>query len=403
MTIEIPAAEPASVLSEIDKLISTLQNIKTSVSDLKRNHNAVNIDSRKALQSCWDGVDKLTSMLAPPQDVLTLIVGSCLESKALTAAADLGIADALKDSELSIDEIAKLVDADPRKLRQILSLLANRSVFIQNGEKFTNNAISSSLRTDHPKSMRDFVLHWGHDSYRGANRLAEAIRLANASKAPWELEMGKSFYDWIHQPENAALSTRVNGAMSNYSNGLQDGIVEDFDWSILGEKATLVDIGCGVGAVDLALCKRWPNLTFELQDLPSVIDDAKKFWAKEDAELCSRVTFTPHDFFQPQSGRHRHFLIKQCLHNWSDVDCLRILRHIRQAISEDGRFFAAEFVMTATSNRVKHMVDVNMLTLVNSLQRTEEQFKKLFYDAGFRIVDVHENRSAISIVEAIPI
>ena len=56
--------------------------------------------------------------------------------------------------------------------------------------------------------------------------------------------------------------------------------------------------------------------------------------------MLARVTFKRQDFFTCQARKHKYFLIKQCLHNWEDVDSLRILHNLRQAITPDGRLMA---------------------------------------------------------------
>ncbi|KAJ3160793.1 hypothetical protein HDU88_007845 [Geranomyces variabilis] len=355
-----------------------------------------------SLEALQHGIDELTTLIAP-KDSITLMTGRFIETKALVAAVDLGVAEALGGTKMSIAELAIAVEADQGKLRQIMSLLANRCVFSQHGDVFSNNAVSTLLRQDDPMSMKSLVGHWGIDTYRAALSLPEGLLTKNALKSPWELQVGESFYKWVHEPDNAASSTRVNNAMQSFNGSIQSDLVNGFDWSSLGIAATLVDVGGGTGAIDLALLKQWPNLRVELQDLPDVIEQAQIEWKKFHPDLCSRVTFTAQDFFQPQVRTHKHYLIKQCLHNWGDDDCLRILGNLRKSISPDGRLYAAEFVMTTDANAIKHIIDVNMLALVNSLQRTEDQFVELFEKAGFRVVTVHQSTGAISLIEAVPL
>jgi len=49
-----------------------------------------------------------------------------------------------------------------------------------------------------------------------------------------------------------------------------------FDWKSLPTGSVVVDVGGGVGTVSLSLARDFPDLQIVLQDLPSVIEEAKK-------------------------------------------------------------------------------------------------------------------------------
>ena len=52
-------------------------------------------------------------------------------SQAIQAAAELGIADALADQPLPLDELANRVGADPDALRRLMRALISRGIFRQ--------------------------------------------------------------------------------------------------------------------------------------------------------------------------------------------------------------------------------------------------------------------------------
>jgi len=52
-------------------------------------------------------------------------------------------------------------------------------------------------------------------------------------------------------------------------------VVVGFDWAII-PNGTVVDVGGGIGTQSLILAQEYPNLKLVIQDLPSVIEDAKK-------------------------------------------------------------------------------------------------------------------------------
>ena len=52
-------------------------------------------------------------------------------------------------------------------------------------------------------------------------------------------------------------------------------IVVGFDWAMI-PNGTIVDIGGGIGTQSLIIAQEYPKLKLVIQDLPSVIEDAKK-------------------------------------------------------------------------------------------------------------------------------
>ena len=49
-----------------------------------------------------------------------------------------------------------------------------------------------------------------------------------------------------------------------------------YDWLALPERATLVDVGAGLGHASLDIAQARPDFTFILEDRPSVVAHAKE-------------------------------------------------------------------------------------------------------------------------------
>src|ERR1035441_91977 len=72
---------------------------------------------------------RLNQRLVPaPAAMMEMIIATWI-SQALTVAADLGVADALADGPLTIDELASRVGADSDALRRLLRALIGRGGF----------------------------------------------------------------------------------------------------------------------------------------------------------------------------------------------------------------------------------------------------------------------------------
>ena len=70
-------------------------------------------------------------------------------SQAITVAAEFGVADALADGPLTIEELAAGVGADPDALRRLLRALIGRGVFRHRRDgRYELNSLASTLRSD---------------------------------------------------------------------------------------------------------------------------------------------------------------------------------------------------------------------------------------------------------------
>ncbi len=126
-------------------------------------------------------------------------------------------------------------------------------------------------------------------------------------------------------------------------------VATGFPFGSLGEGATLVDVGGGVGAASLMLTAAFPNLAITVQDRPEVVTgEARAVWQKQDpAALTSgRVTLAAHDFFTPQpiKGAAVYFL-RTILHDWADPYSLPILQHLRDTAAPESRLVVVDSII----------------------------------------------------------
>lgn len=102
-------------------------------------------------------------MVQPPEfETLLAIARGYQRSQALTVAADLGIADLLRDGPLPVDDLARLTRTDAPALYRLLRALASIGIFHEDGERrFALNATAEYLRRDHPLSVDPITRMFG--------------------------------------------------------------------------------------------------------------------------------------------------------------------------------------------------------------------------------------------------
>src|SRR5258707_81849 len=157
---------------------------------------------------------RLNQRLTPaPAAIFEMILASWT-SQAITVVAQLGVADALADGPLPIDELAARVDADADALRRLLRALISRGIFRERRDgRYELNSLSDTLRSDAPVSMKSAARFYGSQEQRERwTQLVNSIRTGNAVV---ESLRGKESFDYF--AENPELAELFNQTMTSVS------------------------------------------------------------------------------------------------------------------------------------------------------------------------------------------
>ncbi|KAK0614953.1 O-methyltransferase-domain-containing protein [Bombardia bombarda] len=215
-------------------------------------------------------------------------------------------------------------------------------------------------KTGHPVSYWDYVKHTPEGKPAGfrAKRFAEAMQAATAASATNPTEVIKFGFDW----ESLGEATVVDMPIS------------------------LTKVGGSSGHVSLLLANAFPKLNIVVQDMA---ETEGAFHALIPPELRSRVTFQPHDFFNPQPTPADVYLLKSILHDWSDKYATEILRNLLVTLKPGGRILLCEPVNPPTYDsegkpslpglvrRTIAAADLQMLVGCSSLERSLEDWQRV--------------------------
>ena len=340
-------------------------------------------------------LSRLHLRLAPPPiAVMELILGGWL-SQAITAAAQLGIADALAAGPLTADELGRKVGADPDAVARLMRLLISRGIFRRRGgNRFALNALGDTLRSDAPVSMAGAALFFGSKQHREHwSSLVESIRTGKASVP--EIR-GMEFFEYLAEdPQFAGL---FNDAMTSTSEMLEAALVAATD---LSRFRTIADVGGGHGKLLSAMLTAAPNARGMLVDLPEVVAGARAVLAERG--VTDRVRIEGGSFFDGVPPGADAYVMKNVLHDWDDDKTSDILRNIR-AVSESGTTLLLFEMVIPDHDRVffGKLVDLEMLLVAGSFERSEKQWRDVLERGGFRLTRIVPTASPLSVVEAVP-
>ena len=96
------------------------------------------------------------------------------------------------------------------------------------------------------------------------------------------------------------------------------------------------------------------------------------------------------------------YLMKWILHDWSDDECVTILRRCRESLRPDGVVLVVELLLDRPGHeRFTALMDLQMLVVAGGRERTEAEFAALFERAGLRLTRVVDTATPFAILEAV--
>jgi hypothetical protein len=301
---------------------------------------------------------------------------------AVRAAARLGVADALDDSPLAVEDLAAAVKTEPKTLRRLLRALSCYGLFAERPDgTFAHTDMSRLLREDDPNSLRAIALWctepWTWDAWP---LLDEAVR---TGRNVVEDLYGKEFFPYLNEdaPESADV---FNRAMTTSSVQSARDVAQFLD---LSGSASVADIGGGQGHVVASLLEKYPALHGTLLDLPRVVDNVDPR-LRAGGALADRTRLVPGDCREAVPVRADVYIIKNIL-EWDDDSTTRVLRNVIAAGGPGARVVVIEnLVDDSPSMRFSTAMDLLLLLNVGGAKHTTESLTGRLTEAGLVIDDV---------------
>jgi O-methyltransferase domain len=335
-----------------------------------------------------------TAEIPPPLQLIDAL-GGMMSARALQVAAELGLADHLKDGARSCAELASLVGAHPPSLYRLLRLLASRGTFTETAPGvFAQTATSELLRSDIPGSMRDYARMQGAAwRWQAWGDLEGSVRTGGPAV---DRILGQNLFEYFAE-KNPSAGEVFSRAMAGVSVATDAAVLAAYDFS---SAKTIADVGGAHGSLLASILAANPTARGVLFDLPLSIQQAPAYLAQ--TGVSDRITLVAGDFFQSVPSADTHVL-RIVLHDWADEQCVAILRSCRRAIEPDGKLLVIEQVLPpGNTPSFGKLIDLEMLVCAYGRERTESEFRGIFGAAGFELTRVIPTPSYFSILEGVP-
>ncbi len=167
------------------------------------------------------------------------------------------------------------------------------------------------------------------------------------------------------------------------------------DWFKSNKQADrnlVVDVGGGNGHISSFLAEQFPDLSFEVQDISTTLLTQGK--EALTPELQQRIKFNQRDMLQEQpieaADHVLAYVLRNVLWNWSDEDCVKLLQTFIPVMekSQHTTVLVNDGISPARGTFEPHIEkayrrrDVTVMTMHNTKQRTEEEWRAVFRKAS---------------------
>lgn len=302
--------------------------------------------------------------------------------KTLAAAHELDLFTRLSGTRgTTAGEISHVLGIAGRPAAMLLAGCASLGLLEKVDGRYRNSPLSEEfLVRGKPYYFGGIVQMFDKRLYAGWGKLDEALRTDRPTT--WDPSAQQSLFDG----EDPLMLAVFWEAMHSLSIFTARALGDAMDFSRF---ARLLDVGGGSGAYDIELCRRYPQLTATVFDLPFVTELAA---AKvREAGMDDRIHTAAGDFFAEAAlpWGHDVILLSMILHDWSEEKDREILRACYDALPSKGAVIICELLVNdeRTGPAPAALMSLNMLIETErGCNYTPAEYASWLTDTGFRDV-----------------
>lgn len=296
----------------------------------------------------------------------------------LDAACALKIFDYLPGTTLSISHQASIPIGSAKKLLNALAFMEYVEGHLPNQWSLSNKG--TFLTSQHPSSLRNAQKLWKEEHLTAWQHLVYSLK---TEKPAFDHLFKTSWFDYL---KNEDTNKRLyHETISTYARSDYKTMTRCIDFK---KHRSIADVGGSCGALLFEILEKNTHLSGILLDLPEVLS-----LVQVPPHLEGRVKLVSANFFDSWPLFEVDCaILSRVLHDWSDQNCLRILKSIHRAVTDT--------LYVIENTHPAPLLDLNMLVMTEGHERTLEGFKQLLEEAQFATVSSHTLNEASTVLVA---
>lgn len=343
----------------------------------------------------------MLSLVLGPTDAMIALAGPELCKLEVIRTLDaLGVPQAVPlHAEVSLEELAASIGVNESLLYRQLQFAFLLGIFYEPRDGFVAHTNLSSALVDFSPYIQ---MRLSPLFIKGVSKVPETLKLSRTESGIVPCQLADSRHRGMWQmleedyPEGQGMKlfSEAMETTTLFSMGPSlSPYVHGFDWKSFAT-GTIIDVGGGSGHVAINLAKKFSNLDFVVQDLPTNAEPAQTLIAHH--ELQDQISFQSHDFFQQQPSQRKPpkaYLLSRVLHDWQDDDCIKILKTLLPAMEAHGtKLLVCERMLPERAgevfNHIEQIIrtqDMLMFTMYGGGERSLRDWVALFRKADARL------------------
>lgn len=246
---------------------------------------------------------------------------SIILARAIMAATQLGVFEAVASTALTLPEIAAQCSTDKTALQKLLSALVSAGYLKRHGERYALAPVARKLLLrENQHSLHDLLIFIQKMDWEWLTQLEDHIRTGepvhihkNMSPNQWEVyQRGMQALATICAPEVGRRTPVPRGARN------------------------MLDIGGSHGYFSVAICRQHPGLNAIILDLPEAVEHAEPMLVK--AGMGDRVVHRVGDALTDDLGTDAYDLvfIANLVHHFDETTNLELFRRVAKSLRSGG-------------------------------------------------------------------
>ncbi len=250
-------------------------------------------------------------------------------SRAVLEAVDAGIFEAIDGGANTAELVAEKCGLEARATRQLLGVLTSvKYLKFEKGAYHLTRLTRKWILPDSPDTVRDLAIYNNRIVWSWLEKMGDYLKTGK----------GLQYHDSLQADE-----------WELYQRGMWAGAIaeaREFARKVpLPKNATrMLDIGGSHGLHSVETCRRYPNLTATILDLPGAVEKAAPLLAKQN--MGDRVVHQPGNILTDVLPENTYDLIlmSSVAHHFTEAQNMLVAKKAAQALRPGGVFIINEFI-----------------------------------------------------------
>ena len=292
-----------------------------------------------------------------------------MKSAAIVSAGRLGLFEALAEEPLSVPQLAEKIQSSIKGTATLADFLIALGYLEKRGGLLANT--ESTQRWFTSVGQVDYTpgLLWTHEAWPMMGGLAEAVRSGHPERTLWDAMV-----------EHSHLGEIFSSYMAAFASDLGPDLLKHVPVSPAQHR--LLDLGGSHGLHAIRFCRRYPQLSAVIVDLPSALSETGTTIARE--QLSDRINLCPGDLHEEDwGGEHDLVFYLSVAHNHTAEENRHVIQRIGESLSPGGMLVVHEYLAETPLDALDAAFRLTLLLETGTQTYRYEEYCDWLSVAGF--------------------